>query len=149
MLQTALNRVSVNRWTNFHNISYMQNAVWTIFEQIFFQILRGGGKLEKSFIFLIRNFLWNVQIKQASTSFDRVWLRSVFEREKFRLRKNISIENDQSFFQMTKICNYCVSFFFKSNYKSLNFFSLFYFWFLLKLISVFSYSFKQIYWTIY
>ena len=40
-----------NFWTIFDNNFYVQNAVWTIFEQPNFVILPGGGKLEKSFFF--------------------------------------------------------------------------------------------------
>ena len=47
MFKTALKRVSVSRWTNFHKNSYMQNAVWTIFEQLYFEILRAVWETEK------------------------------------------------------------------------------------------------------
>ena len=47
MLKNVLKHVSVNKWTFFHNLSFLQNAVWTIFEQFYFEILRIRGKLKK------------------------------------------------------------------------------------------------------
>ena len=59
MLSIALKRASVNRWTNFHNIFYMQKAVWTIFQQLCFEILQGGwetGKEPKTLAKFLQNF---------------------------------------------------------------------------------------------
>ena len=53
MWKTASKLISLNRWKNFYNISFMQNAVWTIDEQFYSVILQGGGKLQKSPVFFL------------------------------------------------------------------------------------------------
>ena len=77
----------------------MKNAVWTIFEQLYFEILRGVGKLEKAkpisvFIDLVFGIVWlafwSMEVNPGMQTFITLWKSKVsVSKLKFKFRVGV------------------------------------------------------------